>query len=77
MSEKKNKVWQLGKKNVVPICDKCYNLLKNKDIFKYIGDQKYAGLRSEHEYRYNWRDQNYCFFCDICNTIKLEEAEEE
>ena len=70
MTEKNDKVWQLDKKDVIPICNNHYKLLKDKDVFKYIGNHNYRGLHSEEEYRSEWQDQEYCFFCDIYDTIK-------
>ena len=75
--DKKDKVWQLDKKDVIPICNKCYNILKDKDIFNYIGHEYYRGFRSEQEYRLEWQNQDYCFFCDIYETLKKEKKSEE
>lgn len=58
------KVWQLDKKDVVPICKECYELFKNEDVFENIGDSNYRGF-NDSRYRYEWNDQNFCFFCFI------------
>lgn len=73
---KKDKVWQLDKKDVVPVCDKCYNLLKDKEVFRYIGNENYRGLHSEQEYRLEWQNQDYCFFCDIYKILKRDKGSE-
>lgn len=65
-----DKVWQLDKRDVIPICDRCYNLLKDIEVFKYIGDENYRGFRSEQNYRFCWQDQNYCFFCEIKKMLE-------
>ena len=66
------KVWQIDKKEVIPICEKCYDIFKDEKIFNHIGNKDYKGIHEENEYRYEWTNQEFCFFCFIYNKIKNE-----